>query len=451
MAVTAAERASFRSAVGAKLAQLAREIAREKDIAARELAVATDFARLFVDLDEDLIGEIFDIVAEAPGGRAVLEAVSVAGETGHAIRARVRLEELGPPESAPATLRVVRANELLAEGEPVSALSLLCEREGASGAQAFSFVLDYEVTRGAVKAGFVTDLGEGNRVMGMVGRRPDRDLTDLVDVDPAEAHARLVEAAKQGARDGLAPDDDGLIALRIFLRASGEPDADAIVQALELGRSLTDVVDERIAEALEALVEPMLEEADAWFSENVDDPDRAVEGAGTLALMADFAAGYALVWFQDWSTDLIDELMLGWMPRMTRPEEDASTVGFEEAFRFLIATGRMPVERGAIGLARVGRNAKEFRRAMADRSRRGPAGLIAAAMAADGVDLVDQDAVQAWIEEFNAGPIERRDAILGPRPGADGGAGAASASRSSGRKQRARKAQKAARRRNRGR
>ena len=34
-------------------------------------------------------------------------------------------------------------------------------------------------------------------------------------------------------------------------------------------------------------------------------------------------------------------------------------------------------------------------------------------MAAEGVDLADPDAMQAWIDEFNARPFEDRDAILG--------------------------------------
>jgi hypothetical protein len=86
---------------------------------------------------------------------------------------------------------------------------------------------------------------------------------------------------------------------------------------------------------------------------------------------------------------------------------------------------------------------------MADRSRRGPAASIAAAMVADGIDLTDADAIGAWIEEFNASPIERRDAILGSPSNATGTVPSAAAPRAPGGKQRPRKAQKAARRRNR--
>jgi hypothetical protein len=40
---------------------------------------------------------------------------------------------------------------------------------------------------------------------------------------------------------------------------------------------------------------------------------------------------------------------------------------------------------------------------------------IVQAMIADGVDMLDQEAVQAWIDGFNARPFEERDALLGDR------------------------------------
>lgn len=50
----------------------------------------------------------------------------------------------------------------------------------------------------------------------------------------------------------------------------------------------------------------------------------------------------------------------------------------------------------------VDRFAKEFRRAMTDQTEFGPAKSLVNAMLADGVDLLDQAAVDRWIEEFNA-------------------------------------------------
>jgi hypothetical protein len=49
-------------------------------------------------------------------------------------------------------------------------------------------------------------------------------------------------------------------------------------------------------------------------------------------------------------------------------------------------------------------------------SEEGFAARLAAAIEADGIDLNDRRAVDEWVAEFNAGPIERRDEILGPLP-----------------------------------
>ena len=48
-----------------------------------------------------------------------------------------------------------------------------------------------------------------------------------------------------------------------------------------------------------------------------------------------------------------------------------------------------------------------------DPTLRGPSGALIAAMAAEGVDIADWHAMQAWIAEFNDRPFEDRDEILG--------------------------------------
>jgi hypothetical protein len=54
-----------------------------------------------------------------------------------------------------------------------------------------------------------------------------------------------------------------------------------------------------------------------------------------------------------------------------------------------------------------------FAKRAGDPTRRGPAGALLDAMAAEGVDVTDPDATQAWIAGFNERPFEDRDAILG--------------------------------------
>lgn len=123
-----------------------------------------------------------------------------------------------------------------------------------------------------------------------------------------------------------------------------------------------------------------------------------------------------------WSPIVVELFMLDFLPRKATldaaeiralPEVLAAWVrfaltrrGLEE--RWIAETERM-----------VRKLAPEFRRAATDPSRFGPAKAIAHAMLADGVDLTDQRAVDAWIRAFNARPQEDRDAILGPRLGLD--------------------------------
>ncbi len=84
---------------------------------------------------------------------------------------------------------------------------------------------------------------------------------------------------------------------------------------------------------------------------------------------------------------------------------------------------------------------------MADPALRGPARAVLDAMSADGVELGDEKAMQAWLEDFNMLPVEERDRILGPRvlPSQDLAGGARPIKTNAKR----RKAQKQARKRNR--
>ena len=50
---------------------------------------------------------------------------------------------------------------------------------------------------------------------------------------------------------------------------------------------------------------------------------------------------------------------------------------------------------------------------MADENAGGPAKRIAAAMAQEGVDVLDPEAVDRWNAAFNKRPLAERDAILG--------------------------------------
>lgn len=455
--MSAEKRASFREAVGPGLAGLARAIAADRDLGGRELEAAASFARLITDLDDTLVGEALDVVADAPEGVAVLSCLTVGGSTELAVRAHVRLEERGDVPTV-ALLTVTEAWRLTAEDSPVESISVLGEREGEKGAQLFSFMIDHEVSDGAVKLGFASGLREGKRLARELVRGDYEDAT-LTPLDPAVAHAAIVAAAVSGARGGWQPDEDGLLALRVYLRASRTPDADAIVQAIELGDSLPDRVEafdlRAAAEAAGALVVG----ARTWFdTEGLDEPGREW-GVKALELMLDYSLGVS-VEVGAWREDELDDFLLAWVPENVTLEDEAASRfvgGVRDALRFLVVsdlietTAAETLDRCVVLLR------TEFEEAMREPPGRGPASALVAAMLAEGVEIGDQAAVQAWIEGFNARSWEERDAVLGPAlaPVEDAVTGAGSGGRAGSagtpsKKRAARKAQRRARRRNRG-
>ena len=80
--------------------------------------------------------------------------------------------------------------------------------------------------------------------------------------------------------------------------------------------------------------------------------------------------------------------------------------------RFTERRTRRPKWLSARLLAEIDALEPAFRRILAEMA--GPARTLASAMLADGVDLLDRDAVQAWIDRFNRLPVAQRDRILGP-------------------------------------
>ena len=394
---------------------------------------------LLEDPDE-FLSEAMEIVASARGGPELLAGMAVAGPTPVAIRARLLLQERGDPSASLGSLHVAQAWERDAN-EPVVALY---SRKGASGKQLFSFVVETLVSGGAVKDGFVSGTSEGSRIAKkLMGALPED--VPVQAIDPADAVERVVAAAVRGARVGLAPAADGLQALAVFLRASGVEDADAIIQALELGESLPDRVAELEEEAGLAAVSELAIEA-KWLAGEGLDSQRVEAAAFATGLMGEFRMFYLAAGLTDWKVDELQEFMLDWVPRKVSLV-DEETEGFPgavaDALRFLGATGRL-AKREAAELAEAALlHAAEFDEAISDPANAGPARLVFDAMTADGVEVGDPEAMQAWLEEFNARPFEERDRIVGPA--------LESRARTRHAKPKRRKAKKQARRRNRGR
>jgi len=102
----------------------------------------------------------------------------------------------------------------------------------------------------------------------------------------------------------------------------------------------------------------------------------------------------------------LDELLLHVYPRAVtalRPDDVADVIPtVRELLVFLGDTGRVPAKRVKQLDRAVDRIEPRFVDAMMDPDRWGPARAITQAMAADGVDLSDEDAVLGWVERHNA-------------------------------------------------
>lgn len=128
-----------------------------------------------------------------------------------------------------------------------------------------------------------------------------------------------------------------------------------------------------------------------------------------------------------WSPIAVELCLLDWLPRKATLD-DAGIRALPDALkRWVRFSGRKKgLAADAIDetIGAVDRFSPDFRRAMRDPSRFGPAKSLVDAMKAEGVDLMDERAVSAWIERFNARPIAERDAVFG---GMDRGAADAAA------------------------
>lgn len=142
------------------------------------------------------------------------------------------------------------------------------------------------------------------------------------------------------------------------------------------------------------------------------DPGRSLGRDTQLArLVIDYAADY----YSDalhWSPIVVELFLTDWLPRkvsLLEDEVERLPVVLRAWLRFVGEQRGFEVQLTDEMLAAVDEAAEAFREAMGDDSAFGPAKSIAAQMQADDVDFSDPDAVQAWIDAFNARPFDERE------------------------------------------
>jgi hypothetical protein len=232
----------------------------------------------------------------------------------------------------------------------------------------------------------------------------------------------LVDGARASAELMLGPTSEGGVIAVQFLRRLGEAElADEVVRLFPLELDYDEGVELDAAEH-EDLLDEVAEVADdfaRWLGERASGlSDEEISLAHQdVELALEFRANYLGAGAQGvWTDEELDAYLLSFVPRKVMTDEDDHAripASLVRLFAFLGERGDV-IPPSAEKLAhRTAALSETFAKRASDPTRRGPSGALVAAMAAEGVDIGDPDAMQAWIAGFNDRPFEERDAILG--------------------------------------
>jgi hypothetical protein len=417
-------------------------------------------ASLLALFDQPPLAEVATVMPTAaerrgdPRAAALLEALAALGReplAGQATAALGRLRARGVDSPVAGRVgRIELKQARIIEDDRADRLLVVLERPAERETQLAILVVEREETGGALVEGLLTPPASRREVRSVL-RKALRGVHDRkLAADELAERLRTATARAADLELGL-PHGIGLCLPLIACALGG--DAGAFPRLFfEPPRGPLDV-DPEDDEGLEALVDALLEE----FDEHV----RTVHGEeGPVFRGGDYVAGSMLHWkhgygdgrLGHWTRADVEEYLLDHFPRKCSADSDliACTPDCVAAFLGFLAerellTGDAPAE-----LESTCRELRaRFERAAYDRSRWGAAKAITTEMLAEGVDLGDEQAVAAWMDEFNARPRAERDRVLGPlAPVAGRGGSARHRGRGQDRRGR-RKAARAARRRNR--
>lgn len=149
-------------------------------------------------------------------------------------------------------------------------------------------------------------------------------------------------------------------------------------------------------------------------------PDAPERGYGAETLL-DFKWGYDDGDLLTWRIEHVDEVLIDWMPRKVLVDDDeaiAMAMDIAEFFVFLDATGRLGPRSHPVAelVDRTHELGAGLGRRMRDPGHWSMGKALLSAMEAEGHDVGDQAAMDAWIRDFNSRPLHEREAITGPAP-----------------------------------
>ena len=231
-----------------------------------------------------------------------------------------------------------------------------------------------------------------------VGDRPAEPL------DAQELLHRLREALAHMERHDVALEGGAANALPLLERA-------LTGRAGRLPRPEVEYGDEDAEsyERADGLVEAF---AEALERDEGAGPALRAEGPYVAYCMLDWKLAYADGDLGRWTLGDLRELLLEWLPRKLTAGGQVVEIAADAVTRFLRFLAHEDLLDAPVPLssleAAVERLRPRFERACSDPRRWGPAKALMAEMAADGVDLQDEPAVDTWIEGYNARPLESR-------------------------------------------
>ena len=463
-AMTDSDRRHLRELVGSSLEEAVREAARIEDPAELELLASDLVPPLALAGLPEVAAELVDMVAECKGGLGLLHAMAAAAPPPVS---RLAAEAAACRGGGPLRLAASRVGTLVPEraweldvGEPVMSVIVACRRPGAGEYQALGFTIERSATGGALKDSFVTHgLGADELEPWLLG--PARAVgLEPREIPAGEAVALVAAGAARCAEIGLGPDSDALLAITLLLRGGGREDADSLLEPLVGLPSLAEALDEAEGDLEETAavtdIDAFIDALDAWCAGRGLEQRRRELVVYAGGVMADFLAYYVDGHVAGWGARELEEFLLDFVPRKVSLEDneiEPFPEAVAETLRFLGATGRLNGKRADALVQKATRLAPAFARAARDPRNFGLAKGMAAAMAADGVDLTDEGAVQEWLVRFNDLPRQDREQRMPALTWFLAPGSAASSSKSAKRRgpAKAKKAQRQARRRSRSR
>ena len=388
-------------------------------------------------VSDTLLDQMVGEIAQRPGGVSVLHVMGKLAMPLLAIRAHAAAETATQSGQPGPSALARRCGTLTPSGAwvveqhgHVVTIFLSMERPRLTRLQAAGFVLLTPELDGGISDGLLREpMSEGRLRSDIVSRFSGEPNVRVREAPTGEAIELILAACQRNLDVGLAPSDDGIGILNVVLASAGVDVRQELVTALgrlpsfepPWGTSdqafefvdmppLTDEQEAQITGGVEKLV--------AAFNEQVASRERDHDQRELAEFLARLTIEYQ-AWQRDgepWSGTMLRDFLLAYLPHKARfePEDiDRVPAVLGQVMQFLgEQDDRLGRADASAFAALAERLAPAFAAEVGNPRNKGPAARIGEAMAASGVDLADQGAVQAWLRDFNERPLEERKQLL---------------------------------------